>query len=419
MAAPTEAQKKSWPAPNYENPENLHGLIIGFTIPVLTLAVIFLGVRFYGKGLLRQILWYDDYVMLAAMIFAVPVTLFPLICLNLGLGMHMWDLKPEWHTPYWKIGYTADLLFPAACSLTKISLCLTYLRLFPSRTDKIFCYVLSIFVTLYTVACLFLSLFQCRPIKSYWDLSVKQECINMRATLVAIAALNSFSDFAVYLYPARPLWSLHLPVKQRLGLIFLFSVGLLVCVAGVLRMYYLEVFFDSYDTHWSGVPVWLTMVLEMNIGIICGCLSGVKPVLAKVFPVLFGSSYKTRSGPSRPTYGTQTHRTAHGEPFAFHQLSDVPSNKKSSTQKIEHTFSVEAIQGGDNKAQRNFAWASSNGKMGADSGIPSNAIGVNQVVSVEEEDARSMTPRSDVQKAVSDAGSEEWIMDDGPRPRKT
>lgn len=99
------------------------------------------------------------------------------------------------------------------------------------------------------VACLFLSLFQCRPIKSYWDLSVKQECINMRATLVAIAALNSFSDFAVYLYPAKPLWSLHLPVKQRLGLIFLFSVGLLVCVAGVLRMYYLEVFFDSYDTH--------------------------------------------------------------------------------------------------------------------------------------------------------------------------
>lgn len=71
----------------------------------------------------------------------------------------------------------------------------------------------------------------------------------MRATLVAIAALNSFSDFAVYLYPAKPLWSLHLPVKQRLGLIFLFSVGLLVCVAGVLRMYYLEVFFDSYDTH--------------------------------------------------------------------------------------------------------------------------------------------------------------------------
>jgi hypothetical protein len=60
----------------------------------------------------------------------------------------------------------------------------------------------------------------------------------------AIAALNSFSDFLIYLYPAKPLWGLYLPVKQRHGLIFLFSVGLLVCVAGVPRMYYLELFFS-------------------------------------------------------------------------------------------------------------------------------------------------------------------------------
>jgi hypothetical protein len=40
MAAATDAQKKSWPPANYENPENLHGLIIGFTVPALTLAII-------------------------------------------------------------------------------------------------------------------------------------------------------------------------------------------------------------------------------------------------------------------------------------------------------------------------------------------------------------------------------------------
>jgi hypothetical protein len=40
MAAATDAQKKSWPPANYENPENLHGLIIGFAVPALTLAII-------------------------------------------------------------------------------------------------------------------------------------------------------------------------------------------------------------------------------------------------------------------------------------------------------------------------------------------------------------------------------------------
>jgi hypothetical protein len=148
-----------------------------------------------------------------------------------------------------QLGYAADLLFPTACGLTKISLCMTYLRLFPGRTEKIFCYALSSFVVSFTIASFLLSLFQCRPIRSYWDPDVQPICINMRITLVAMAALNSFSDFLVYLYPMKPLWRLRLPLKQKLGLMFLFSVGLVVCIAGVLRMYYIDMFFGSYDTH--------------------------------------------------------------------------------------------------------------------------------------------------------------------------
>lgn len=41
--------------------------------------------------------------MLAAMLFALPVTIFPMASLKLGLGMHIWNLKPEWHEPYWKV----------------------------------------------------------------------------------------------------------------------------------------------------------------------------------------------------------------------------------------------------------------------------------------------------------------------------
>jgi hypothetical protein len=40
MAIVTDEQKKSWPPANYENPENLHGPIIGLVVPALALAVI-------------------------------------------------------------------------------------------------------------------------------------------------------------------------------------------------------------------------------------------------------------------------------------------------------------------------------------------------------------------------------------------
>ncbi|RMZ69085.1 integral membrane [Pyrenophora seminiperda CCB06] len=373
MVMPSPEEISKWPPPNYTNPEKLHAVVLGFTIPSLILTIVckynpsrvrlascetcpslfplvrfartthhcmtrfdqriradehgclVLGIRFYGKGFLRRILGLDDYIMFAAMAFALPVTIFPMVSLNLGLGMHIWDLRPEWYTPYWKMVYAADLLFPMACSLTKISVCLTYLNLFPSASTKKFCYTMGIFISCYTVACVFMSLFQCSPITAYWDPNVEPTCIDMGVALEVIAALNSFSDCVVYLWPAKPLWSLQLPIRQRLGLIGLFSVGLCVCITGILRMYYLKVFFESYDMHWHGTAVWIVMVLEVDIGIICGCLSGVKPVMGVLFPALFGSSQHSQSGEG-------TRKTTHGRPnthhsFMFKPLSEVSSKK--------------------------------------------------------------------------------------------
>jgi hypothetical protein len=40
MPIATEEDKESWPQPNYENPDNLHGLIMGVIVPALILAVV-------------------------------------------------------------------------------------------------------------------------------------------------------------------------------------------------------------------------------------------------------------------------------------------------------------------------------------------------------------------------------------------
>jgi hypothetical protein len=40
MASAIDEQRKSWPAPNYDTPENHDALIIGITVPVLALAII-------------------------------------------------------------------------------------------------------------------------------------------------------------------------------------------------------------------------------------------------------------------------------------------------------------------------------------------------------------------------------------------
>jgi hypothetical protein len=65
-----------------------------------------------------------------------------------------------------------------------------------------------------------------RPISSYWDPSITNyECVHERAFNYASQALNSSSDFLIFLWPIRTLWTVRVPLKQRLGLVFIFSVG--------------------------------------------------------------------------------------------------------------------------------------------------------------------------------------------------
>lgn len=148
-------------------------------------------------------------------------------------------------------------------------------------------------------------LFQCTPIRGYWDASVKVKCINMRATLVSTAALNSLSDFLVYLWPARYLWDVQLPKEQRIALISAFTVGCTVCVAGICRMYYLEVYFGSYDVACkrNSATLYAIITVEMNIGIICGSLPGLKPIISALFTWIFGPS-ENPTAPVTPALNT-------------------------------------------------------------------------------------------------------------------
>lgn len=160
------------------------------------------------------------------------------------------------------------------------------------------------------------------------------------------------------------------------------------------------------------------MAVEMNLGIICGCLNGVKPVLAVVFPHFFGSSHKNPR--SRPTYTTYS-RATHPNSFAFQPLSDVSAASKSKPPPargipIENIGNYD-VDGG--KDQRNIAWASSTGEVDAGAGVPHNAIAVNQVVTVHGEAKESLDGARSLKSAKSgkgDGGSEEWIMDEFPGP---
>ncbi|OCL02817.1 hypothetical protein AOQ84DRAFT_251263, partial [Glonium stellatum] len=206
-------------------------------------------------------------------------------------GYHIWDCKLAWIPISGKLALTTQLLFMPCVGITKISMCLTYLRLFPSKINRWFCHCAVIWLVAWTIGTFFVFIFQCWPISANWDiLIIDKPCSNQRVFFIITAVLNNFSDILVFLWPARYLWNIQLPQKQRAGLVISFGIGCLACIAGACRIWYLRIYFSSSDSTWEGAVTYVTTAIETNLGIVCGSLPGVKPILARLFPWVFGST---------------------------------------------------------------------------------------------------------------------------------
>ncbi|KAL0261746.1 hypothetical protein SLS55_003176 [Diplodia seriata] len=150
--------------------------------------------------------------------------------MHLHLTRHLWDVKPEWAEQALRINVMFEILYPVGVTLTKISICLNYLRIFPLQTfNECFCKGAIAFSACWCLSTVIPQIDQyveCPPVSNGPDrVRVNRDCIDQKAFLIATAALNSFSDLCIFLWPARYVWGMHVPREQRWGLIGLFCVG--------------------------------------------------------------------------------------------------------------------------------------------------------------------------------------------------
>ncbi|KAF2086338.1 hypothetical protein K490DRAFT_15581, partial [Saccharata proteae CBS 121410] len=296
MAAITPAYVATWPKPNYDNPETTVDVLLGVEIPITALMVAFISIRCYSRIVIKRAFGQDDWWMVAAAVVSLGNTIMNCVATEYGTGYHLWDVKEEWFLPTGKMAWAAQILLPFIVSFTKISICISYLRIFPSKGNRIFCYGCIIFLCMYCLAIFFSFVFQCTPVATYWQVfNPKRKCYNETASLIAAAAINTLTDLAVFLWPARFLATLQMPLGERINLIISFSLGLIVCVAGICRIWYLTVYFNTPDLLYTGAILLAISAIEFNVGIICGCIPSCRPLFKRVLPSIRGLSNSNKS----------------------------------------------------------------------------------------------------------------------------
>jgi hypothetical protein len=171
--------------------------------------------------------------------------------------------------------------------LTKISIVLLYLRIFPKSISNRFTYICWAVVaglTSYGLAFIVYFACECRPISLFWtqwDGEHPGTCLPLQTWIYVNSAFNILFDLIVFFLPVPKLMALQVKDKRRkVGAVLTFLLGLFVTICSIVRLQYLaqlgKVANATY--HYNAISLWSG--LEGDVGVICACMPTVAgPIL--------------------------------------------------------------------------------------------------------------------------------------------
>ncbi|KAF3283691.1 hypothetical protein TWF173_000072 [Orbilia oligospora] len=275
-----------WPEPNYENPDRQAYFLAPLTIVMMVICAIVVLLRLYVRAFILKAFKADDWLIIAATITAMAVSVTCILSEPAGVGMHIWDLRQEQVKMVRIWSFATQLTFTWAVSLTKLSILLFYLRFCTTKAFKISIYCTIAFLVAWTINWTFLVTFQCVPVEAYWRLPKSGDfCIPLQNEMHLLhGSTNLVTDILVLLLPVPTVWSLQMPMRQKLTLIGVFTLGIIAPLSAILRLIYIEKATVSWDQSWWCLELWIYTSLETHVGIVCASIPSLKPLAIKIFP---------------------------------------------------------------------------------------------------------------------------------------
>jgi hypothetical protein len=223
-----------------------------------------------------------------------------------------------------------EIIYIVALMLTKVSILLFYMRVFPSRGFHMLCNTLLGFVVLAGTVILLCQLLQCLPVRFNWDKSIHNaKCINVNALTYAHAGINIFQDVLILALPIPWIMRLKLQPNQKIGLVIMFQVGAFACVTAVVRLRFLAEFggTNSTDPLWENADCTIWTAAETNSAIVCSCLPAIRALYKTSRKAATEASSKRRSltvlsarGAGGGVFSSRSKSSSHPDTVEEHRL---------------------------------------------------------------------------------------------------
>ncbi|KMU74810.1 hypothetical protein CISG_00740 [Coccidioides immitis RMSCC 3703] len=272
----------------------------------------------YVRIWIRRSAGWDDWLMLLVLPILLSTSVISIIATRYGWGIHIWDNKKEWFRPSRISSWSSEVLYVLLITLLKISILLSYLRFLTTRTSRFITWAM---VGVMRLAYEVIMLLNCIPLQDYWENPTPDaKCIDEFGKLFSSAITNFVTDFVVLLLPIPTLWTLRLPIRDKIVLVALMSLGF----TGLRRCRHKR----------EGYGVWLWSDVEINLAVISPSVPILRPLAQRYFPRLGFRSMPQSSDrtPNRSSF--KATRAIYRQDTIQQIIDDSP----------DHTSSTEAFQ---------------------------------------------------------------------------
>ncbi|KAL8825460.1 MAG: hypothetical protein Q9170_007783 [Blastenia crenularia] len=171
------------------------------------------------------------------------------------------------------------ITYIACFTVTKVSILLLYVRVFPVRSIRIACAIVGVLAVALGLSLCLVGFFQCRPFRYTWDKSIPGgSCLPIQPVLYGGAIPTLVLNTVVLCLPLPTVWHLQMKKGHKITLMTVFSLGSLVCIADIVRIWAASTF-DYTDLSYT-IAISATMIIaEPCVAIISICLPTTLPVI--------------------------------------------------------------------------------------------------------------------------------------------
>ncbi|KAF3761233.1 hypothetical protein M406DRAFT_221390, partial [Cryphonectria parasitica EP155] len=224
-------------------------------------------------------------------------------CVTLGgTGRHITDVEaidPNSVILTLKLIIPFEALYGITIMLIKFGVLSFYGRMFALTSwFKLSLRITAATVFLWMASIVLETFLLCRPLAYNWDTSIEGVCGDRNAAYVIAGVMNMITDFMVLLLPVPAIWQLKMPTGQKVGLVGVFSMGVLITAISIVRLHSL-ITISFTDPTWTLPMGLLWTVLEPELAIINANLPFMRRFLAQIIPKAFSLSRSSRGYPTK------------------------------------------------------------------------------------------------------------------------